>query len=66
MEEVEVMVVLAKWPTGEHQVSCTTLQVCSRHGHHVCSRHGHHVIDVIDVNVDDVDVIDLDVDDAGN
>ena len=58
MEEVEVMVVLAKWPTGEHQVSCTTLQVCSRHDHH-----GHHVIDV---NVDDVDVIDLDVDDAGH
>ena len=56
-----MMVVLAKWPTGEHQVSCTTLQVCSRHDHH-----GHHVIDVIDVNVDDVDVIDLDVDDAGN
>jgi len=27
VEEVEVMVVLAKWPTGEHQVSCTTLQV---------------------------------------
>ena len=55
MEEVEVMVVLAKWPTGEHQVSCTTLQVCSRHDHHV-----------IDVNFDDVDVIDLDVDDAGH
>jgi len=27
VEEVEVMAVLAKWPTGEHKVSCTTLQV---------------------------------------
>ena len=32
------MAVLAKWPTGEHKVSCTTLQVCSHHSHH----HHHH------------------------
>ena len=49
--EVEVMLVLARWPQGEHQVLCTTLQVeehsscgcgCKVQPHHCSSKQTYH------------------------